>query len=408
MLITPFGEWLRSLKTQRSRTISTLMGVGWGTFSVVAMLAFGAGLEDMMRERAQGMGNSVVVAWPNQTTMSFEGIPEGRQLMVSDDDLQAVLDEVPGIGNVSGEYSRSERVSIGSSQFLTSLNGVFPSYGEMRAMRPQAGGRFLNQEDQRLGRRVAFLGDRIKRQLLGDGNAIGAQLVLAGAPFTVIGVMEAKVQDSDYGGLDETRICIPSSTYQRLFGDRWVDNFIFNAQDPSNTAQVIDGVYSVLSRRLRFDPNDRYALTVWDTTETQRVRDMIFLAMRLMVGLAGSLTLMVGGLGVGNLMYVLIKRRTSEIGIQMAIGALPRWILWEVMLQTLVLVSAGGLLGFLGAWLLTRLVAISPFTDAVGYPHLSAPAAVATITLLILVGLAAGFFPARRAAKLDPVRALVD
>lgn len=408
MLITPFGEWLRSLKTQRSRTISTLMGVGWGTFSVVAMLAFGAGLEDMMRERAQGMGSSVVVVWPNQTTASFEGIPEGRQLLVSDDDLQAILDEVPGIGNVSGEYSRSERVSIGGNQFLTSLNGVFPSYGEMRAMRPQAGGRFLNEEDQRLGRKVVFLGDRIKQQLLGDGDAVGAQIVLAGAPFTVIGVMEAKVQDSDYGGLDETRICIPSSTYRRLFGDRWVDNFILHAQDASNTSQVIDGVYQVLGRRLHFDSNDRYALNVWDTTEMQRVRDMIFLAMRLMVGLAGSLTLMVGGLGVGNLMYVLIKRRTSEIGIQMAIGALPRWILWEVMLQTLVLVSAGGLLGFLGAWLLTRLVAISPFTDAVGYPHLSFPAALATVGLLVLVGLAAGFFPARRAAKLDPVRALVD
>jgi putative ABC transport system permease protein len=408
VLITPFGEWLRSLKTQRSRTISTLMGVGWGTFSVVAMLAFGAGLEDMMRERARGMGNSVVVTWPSQTTMSFEGIPEGRQLLVSDEDLQAILDEVPGIGNVSGEYVRSERVSIGSNQFLTTLNGVFPSHGEMRAMRAQTGGRFLNEEDQRLGRRVIFLGDRIKRQLFGDGDAIGAQLVLAGAPFTVIGVMQPKVQDSDYDGLDEMRICIPSSTYRRLFGDRWMDNFIFHAQDASNTSQVIDGVYKVLGRRLHFDPNDRYALNVWDTTETQRVRDMIFLAMRLMVGLAGSLTLMVGGLGVGNLMYVLIKRRTSEIGIQMAIGALPRWILLEIMLQTLILVSAGGLLGFLGAWLLTRLVAISPFTDAVGYPHLSVSAALATISLLVLVGLTAGFFPARRAAKLDPVRALVD
>lgn len=408
MLITPFGDWLRSLKAQRSRTISTLMGVGWGTFAVVAMLAFGSGLEDMMRERGQGMGRGVVVVWINQTTKPFEGFPAGRQLLATDEDILALLEEVQDMGFVSPEYVRSEQVAIGENQFRTTLNGVFPAYRDMRSMGVMPGGRFINEEDQRLGRRVMFLGDRIKQQLLGDGDAVGKQVVLAGAPFTVVGVLRPKLQDSDYNGNDDARICIPASTYRRLFGDRWVDNFVFQATRVEETSGVIDGVYQTLGRRLRFDPNDRYALNVWDTTESDRIRSSIFMAMRLMVGLAGTLTLLVGGLGVGNLMYVLVKRRTAEIGIQMAIGALPRWILQEVMLQTLVLVTAGGLLGFLSAWGLTALIAISPLTDAVGYPHLSGWASLATVALLVLVGLAAGYFPARRAANLDPVQALLD
>ncbi len=408
MLVTPLSEWLLSLRAQRSRTISTLMGIGWGTFAVVGLLAFGTGLQKQMRERAEGMGSGIVIAWPSRTTQAFRGFPQGRQLLMVDEDVLALGEQVPEIERLSPEYSRMAQVQRGHSIFRTWINGVYPDYESLRQMTPLPGGRFLNRQDQDEARRVLFLGDRIATQLFPDQDPVGRQVILAEVPFTVVGVMQPKPQDSDYGGLDESRVCIPASTFRRVFGDRFVDNFVFSARHTERTASVINQVYQVLGRRLDFNPKDRDALGLWDTTEDSRVRAMIFLAMKTLMGLAGSLTLLVGGVGVANLMFVLVKQRTSEIGLQLAVGARPRWILYDVMVQTVVLVGTGGVLGFAAAWVVATLVGMSPLSDSLGYPHISLAIGGGTVLLLTLVGLVAGYFPARRAARLDPVQALLD
>jgi putative ABC transport system permease protein len=147
---------------------------------------------------------------------------------------------------------------------------------------------------------------------------------------------------------------------------------------------------------------------MWDTTEGDRIRSAAFGAMNLLTGMAGVLTLVVGAIGVGNLMFIVVRRRTREIGIQMAMGARPRWILIEFLVQALVLVGAGGLVGFLGAWIMAAVIGASPLVEALGTPRISAWIGLGTVALLGLVGLLAGFFPARRASRLDPVRALND
>ena len=253
-----------------------------------------------------------------------------------------------------------------------------------------------------------FLGDRIREQLFGQEDPLGRTVVLRGAPFTVVGTMRPKLQESDYGGMDEERICIPASTYVRVFGDRWVDYFVYRAHRPELAKEATRDVYRVLGARLGFDPEDREALWVWDLAEGDRIRETSFAALNLLMGLAGILTLLVGGIGVGNLMFLLVRQRTREIGIRMALGARPRWILREVLLQSLVLVAAGGALGFLGAWILSAAIGASPLAENLGQPRISMTIGLGTVALLGTIGLVAGWFPARRAAHLDPVRALAD
>ena len=361
-----------------------------------------------MAERAAGMGEGIVVAWPSRTTRPWRGLPERRLLRLTADDVRALARQVPDVAAVSPEYSRYERLRRGTSVFRPQVTGVDPAYGPLRNQRPAPGGRFLNALDLAERRRVVFLGDRVASQLFGERDPVGETLVLGEAPFTVIGVLAPKVQDSDYGALDEARAFIPASTFEQLFGARFVNDFVLRATGPERLPAAIDGVYAALGRRLGFDPADRMALTLWDTTEADRIRTRAFDAMDLLTLLAGAFTVLVGAIGVGNLMFLVVRRRTGELGLRLALGARPSWILRAVLGEALVLIAAGGLLGFLAAAGLSALIGASPLAENLGQPRIAPALAAGVWVLLAAVGLAAGWFPARRAARLDPVTALTE
>lgn len=407
-LLASLHDWLVELRTQRARTLSTLMGIAWGTFGVVGILAFGTGLEDVMRERAQGMGRGVAVLWGRRTTMPFAGRPEGRPIRLEVEDALALKERIPSIEALSPEFVRYDRLQVGDRVLNVPISGVHPDYGALRRMQPVPGGRFLTDRDLEESRTVVFLGDGVARGLFGDEDPVGRTVHVIGTPFTVVGVLEPKLQDNDYEGTDDERVCIPASTLSRLYGDRFLDYVVFAAHEPAQNAAAVAEVRRVLAARLGFHPADRDALTVWDTAENDRIRDTAFLAMDVLITLACLLTLCVGGIGVGNLMFLMVRRRTREIGLRMALGARPRWILQEVLVQAFLLVAAGGAAGFAAAWLLGLLISISPFTDVLGVPRISGAVALAVVAVLGAIGLAAGWFPARRAARLDPVRALAD
>ena len=407
-LLASLRDWLGELRAQRVRTLTTLMGIAWGTFGVVGILAFGTGLADLMRERAQGLGSGVVILWGKRTTVPWAGRPSGRPIRLEEEDAVALGLRVPTLEAVSPEFMRTERLRVGARILSVRISGVFPEYGTLRKMRPAAGGRFLDDRDLGEARSVAFLGDAVARGLFGALDPVGRTVQLRGAPFTVVGVLAPKLQDSDYEGTDDERVCIPSSTFRRVFGDRYALYLVYAARDSRRTAAATAEVQRVLGARHGFDPADRDALGIWDTTESDRMRDTAFLAMDSLISLACLLTLLVGGIGVGNLMFLQVRRRTREIGLRLALGAQPRWILQEVLAQALLLVAAGGAAGFAAAWLLGFLISISPLTDVLGVPRISNAVGLAVVLVLAGIGLIAGWFPARRAAGLDPVRALVD
>ena len=406
-LSTAFREFVADLKAQRLRTTLTVLGIAWGTIAVVVLLAFGVGLERQTRKRFHGLGDRIVILFGGRTTISFEGFPEGRYIQLREDDGTLLERQIPEIVSLSPEYSnRRTPVRRGTKSANPNITGVYPVYGDMRNIIADTGGRFLNRRDLDERRRVAVLGDELATLLFGTANPVGGQIFLGQTPFTVVGVMRPKSQNSSYNGRDKDRVFVPATTFVALFGDRWVNNFVYRLTGPEVAKDVERRVYETLGRRYTFDPKDKDALQVWDTSYWEQQFSYLFLAFNVFFAIVGSFTLTVGGIGVANIMYIVVKERTREIGLKRSVGATRRAILVQFFSESLMVVGVGAVLGFVGSWGIVRLLSLVPMQDFVGTPTISPVVILVTLVLLAGIGILAGFFPARRAAALDPVECL--
>ena len=398
-------QLLDDVRHQKLRTFLTILGITWGTVSVALLVAFGQGLEQRVVRNAHGMGEGIIVVWPAATSLPFQGLGKGRPLRVTEDEIDLLRREIPG-ATFTGEYNRDNAVTRRERVRLTpGVSAASPVFGLMRNMIPAEGGRYVNDLDIDRRRRVVFLGNKLKEDLFGQADAVGRTIMLDNTPFLVIGVLQEKEQDSNYRGRDRDRAFIPGATFRALYGDRKVANFVVQAKDVTRTDAVKTQVYEVLGRKLQFDPKDKEALSMWDTTEGDKIMRTVFLGLRLFLGVVGSFTLIVGGIGVSNIMHVVVEERTREIGVKLAVGAKPRFILGQFLLETLGLTAVGGAFGFA---VTLAVIAVFPhdLDKYVGTPQAS-PLVILTTTLLLgLIGTIAGYFPARRAALLDPVVAL--
>jgi putative ABC transport system permease protein len=218
---------LQDVRHQKVRTLLTLLGITWGTVSVSLLVSFGEALQKRIVKNQHGLGENIVIAWPARTSMPFEGLGKGRPIKVTEEDLAALRREIPE-ASFSAEYSkdttkfRRERVRISPDMSATS-----PVFASLRNLVPAEGGRYISDLDVDRRRRVVFIGDKLKKDLFGDGEAVGRNVMIDNTPFLVIGVLEKKAQDSSYGGRDESKAFIPETTYRGLYGARAVDNFIF-------------------------------------------------------------------------------------------------------------------------------------------------------------------------------------
>jgi putative ABC transport system permease protein len=405
------SQLIRQLKDDRIRITLTLFGIVWGTVSITVLSALGESVHRALLKGQKGLGDGLVHVAGGVTSRPYAGFPKDRWIGFVRRDGQLIRNKIPEAELVCSEFGTSiQEISWGKRAMSEQIVGVEPEFRDLRSCFPQDGGRFINELDVRERRRVAFLGNNLKEKLFGKKPAVGQTIKIMNTPFKVIGVMRPKLQLSSYYLYDRELIFVPASTFESLVGWRNISGILYKPKDAAVAQRTKATIKAFLAARHGYDPNDS---RVWNIFDTRKIAEMINdmgIGMRVFMFVIGVLTLIVAGVGVANIMFVLVQDSTRQIGIKMAVGAKPVHILRQYLLEGFALVLAGGVLGLLFSWVVLWLLRQIPTSEEglayLGRPELSLTTSLIVSSVLTLIALAAGFFPARRAASVDPVEAL--
>ncbi|HSY47759.1 MAG TPA: ABC transporter permease [Thermoanaerobaculia bacterium] len=407
-----FNLFATSSRLQKKRAYLTIASIAWGTVAILLLLAFGEGLKLQLDKNRRSTGENLAVMWPSETTKAWKGMPPGRSIQLRIDDVDFLRERMPELKAVHGELNSGRNALVyGRKTVNGRVIGVNYVFGEDRKHYAQAGGRFFSVEDEVQRRRVIFLGNELAKDIFGDEQPVGKTLLVNNAPYTVIGVIQKKTQMGVYGGPDANHAVIPITTFRAQYGRDILSVMVIETEQPEGMKAALRKVNELFGAKYRYDPTDDRALQTWDMVKSAKTTGNITIGIQLFLGIVGALTLLIGGVGVANIMYAVVKERTREIGVKMALGAKQRWIIAPFVLEALVYTFIGGSLGIIIATLLVSLTTFIPIENNqvmsfLGRPTLSPQIGIATSLILGMIGLAAGYFPARRAASVDPASTL--
>ncbi len=409
IILSLFGS---SAQLQKKRAFLTIAAIAWGTVAILLLLAFGEGLSRQLDKNRRSTAENFAVFWSGQTSKSWKGMPPGRPIRPVIDDVTMLRERMPLLKAVHGEL-QAGRVNVvyGRKNIAGRIIGTNWVYGDDRVHYPQAGGRFFGPQDEAERRRVIFLGDEMAKDIFGAEPPVGKTLLLNSSPYTVIGVMQHKTQMGMYQGPDANHGVIPITTFKAQFGREKLSVLGIETWRPEEMKPAIKQVNQILGGKYGYDPTDDRAMPTWDMVESSKITKNIGIGIELFLGIVGALTLLIGGVGVANIMYAVVKERTREIGVKMALGAKRRWIVVPFVLEGFLYTLLGGAIGIVIAMLIVSAASFLPIEQNkvmsfLGRPTLSINIGVATSLILGLIGLLAGYFPARRAASVDPAATL--
>jgi putative ABC transport system permease protein len=404
-----------TFRAHKMRTFLTMFGIVWGISSVIILVGLGRGFVVDQKKHMESLGKDLVIVWGGRTSTQVGGRAAGREIRLNVDDADLIRDECYLIKNVSPELRRTIPEVSQYNLANRGVVGMWPAYQDFRSLKVSEG-RLITDDDEREGRRVLVLGSKANRQLFPGQPAIGATVLVKSVPYSVVGVLAEKKQNSNYSGPDNDYLFAPYSAVSRDFPPPekpgqgitrgYLDDIVFEVADPEEHEAAVLQVRRAIGRVRHFDPLDKDALFIWDTMDGAKQLAKIFGVVTLFFGCVAIVTLCLGGIGVMNIMLVSVTERTREIGTRKAMGATKRDILRQFFAESAMLTIASGALGLSAGigicWLMTAV----PLPDFVPHPIVSWISIVASIVTLSLITVTAGMYPAQRAAEMTPVESL--
>jgi putative ABC transport system permease protein len=400
-----------SLIAHRFRAVLTMLGISWGIVTVVLLMAYGTGFQRaIMYGFRNAFSEGTVIVSGGQTSLQAGGERSGRRIVLQQDDVDAIS-ELGSLKYVSPEYMNSWPITYGLRQTTAGVRGVSPEYAIMRTETPETG-RFIGGEDVENRRRVCFLGYEVARRLFSSIPPVGETVRINGTSFEVVGVMPNKAQISNYFYPDKLSVFIP---YTVSSGRQTVDDILFTALTPALHTQAIKQVRELLATRHHFSPRDDRAVNIRDSGDVEAMIGGITEGLQFVLYFIGTLTLMIGGVGVMNIMLVSVTERTREIGVRKALGARRRHILMQFLLEALTITFLGGVIGVVLSYVLVWAIGTRPFlASLLDDPTrqtdinlvLSTNILLTSTAILAVAGVLSGLWPAFRASRLDPIEAL--
>jgi putative ABC transport system permease protein len=397
---------LNALRVNKLRSILTMLGIIIGVAAVITMIAVGAGAQSRVEEQIKSLGSNLMIILPGSTTSSGVRLGAGANQNLTEDDALAIAREVPEVQVAAPTNRRTEQVIAGSTNWSTSIYGVNPDYFEAREW-PLVSGRMFEQAELTGSAKVALIGQTVAQQLFGDMDPIDQSVRIRKVPFTIIGVLDRKGQ-SMLGQDQDDVIMVPLSTARnRLFGNtqgklRRVGTIQVKVREGASMKEAEDRIRELMRQRQRVQAGQEDAITVRNLTEILQAQEASSRIMALLLAAVASVSLLVGGIGIMNIMLVSVTERTREIGLRMAVGARGSDILKQFLVEAVTLSLIGGFFGIAfgvaGSWLVGELAGWSV--------RLSPESIVLAAGFSAAIGIFFGFYPARKAASLLPIQAL--
>ena len=410
-----FREAGQALRFNRRRGILTTTSLAWGVACFVILYSYGEGFHLALRTAFMQVGSDLILMYGGQTSTEAGGERAGRRVRVERTDVDAIREAVPMVAAISPEMMMGGMTVVrGYRSQTTMVRAVNVAYGRIRNESMDTG-RWLVPEDETGKQRVAVLGGNAARKLFGEIPPEGEEIAINGLRFTVIGVLRTKTQVANYNTPDNECAFIPYETASLYRDLKYPDDVVWMPVNPVFREQAVRQVRETMARLHNYSPNDERAVHTVVFNEYIRLVDTMGIALRVLLGFIGTLTLAIGGVGLANIMLVSVTQRTREIGMLKSIGATRRAILAQFLLEAVAIVTVGGIIGVAAGWAVTAVLGSLPLlgplfhqTSGAGDIHLriSTFAVITSTALLEGIGLIAGLLPAIKAARLDPIEAL--